>query len=122
MWRWSRISEKLQTLPSSLREKKRYIVFEIICRKDRELGQVLDAVWDSVLDFLGQEGTAKADPWIIEGMFNEEEQKGAVKVKKDYVEEVRAALALVQEIGGEEAALQILGVTGTMDSAREKYL
>lgn len=112
---------ELQPLPKSLREKKRYIVFEVLCERDREMGQVVDAVWDALLDFLGQEGVARASPWIMGDMFDREKQRGSVKVNKDEVEEVRAALALVQDIGGEEAALHVLGVTGTMASAREKY-
>ncbi|MFB6294685.1 MAG: Rpp14/Pop5 family protein [Candidatus Nanohaloarchaea archaeon] len=112
---------ELQALPKSLREKHRYIVIDIICDRDRDLGQVVDAVWDAILDFLGQEGAAAAAPWVLEDLFDAEQQRGAVKVKKDAVEEVRAALALVQEIGGEDATVQVLGVTGTMDSAREKY-
>lgn len=112
---------ELQSLPKAMREKKRYIIFEVLCDRDRELGQVVDAVWDAMLDFLGQEGVAWATPWILGDLFDEKRQRGGVKVNKDEVEEVRAALALVQEIGGEEAALQVLGVTGTMDSAREKY-
>lgn len=112
---------ELQPAPKSLREKKRYIVFEVLCDRDREVGQVVDAVWGAVLEFLGQEGAAKADPWVLGDLFDAEKQIGGVKVNKDEVEEVRAALALVQDIGGEESALQVLGVTGTMDSAREKY-
>ncbi|MDY6769823.1 MAG: Rpp14/Pop5 family protein [Candidatus Nanohaloarchaea archaeon] len=113
---------ELQSLPKSLREKQRYIVFDIHCDRDRELGQVVDAVWDSILDLLGQEGASRADPWVMDDLFDPEQQRGGIRVKKDAVEEVRAALALVQEVGGETAALQVLGVTGTMDSARTKYL
>ncbi|MDY6762063.1 MAG: Rpp14/Pop5 family protein [Candidatus Nanohaloarchaea archaeon] len=115
------MTDDLQALPKSLRQKHRYLVVDIICDRDRELGQVVDTVWDAILDFLGQEGAATADPWVMEDLFDAEQQRFAVKVKKDRVEAVRAALALVQEIGGEDATLQVLGVTGTMDSAREKY-
>ncbi len=112
---------ELQTLPASLREKKRYIVFEVICERDREPGQVVDAVWDAILDVLGQNGAAAAAPWVLGDLFDAAQQRGGIKVNKDAVEEVRAALAMVQAVGGEEATVQVLGVTGTMDSAREKY-
>ncbi len=113
--------EKLQTLPASLREKQRYIIFEILAERDRELGQVVEAVWDSVLEFLGQEGAARADPWVIKDLFDREKQRGGIRVNRGMVEEVRASLALVTEVGGEEAAFHVLGVTGTMESARDKY-
>lgn len=114
--------DSLQSLPKSLREKQRYLVFDIICEQDREIGQVVDAVWESMLELLGESGVAKADPWVLEDLFDSEAQRGGMKVNRDAVHEVRAALTLVQEIGGEKAALKVLGVTGTMDSARKKYV
>lgn len=113
--------DRLQTLPSSLREKKRYILFEIFSDERHELGPVVGAVWDAVLDLLGEHGAAEADMWILKDLFDVEEQKGGIQVNKDAVEEVRAALALITEIGRTDATVHVLGVTGTMDSAREKY-
>lgn len=112
----------LQTLPSSLREKQRYIIFELITEADaRTLGQVVDATWEAALDLLGETGVAEADPWVIKDLFDEERQRGGIRVHKDAVEEMRAALALITDIGGATATVYILGVTGTMDSARDKY-
>ncbi len=112
----------LQTLPSSLREKQRYIIVELIADGDRSLGQFVDAVWEAALDLLGERGVAEADPWIIKDLFDRDRQRGGIRVRKEEVEEMRAALALITDIGGVEATVHVLGVTGTMDSARDKYL
>lgn len=114
--------DDLQTLPSSLREKQRYIIFELISEKDHELGAVVEAVWDTVLDLIGEHGTAEANPWILKDLYDEEQQRGGIRVHKDHVEDVRAALALITKIGGVETTVHVLGVTGTMDSAEKKYL
>lgn len=113
--------KELQTLPSSLREKQRYIVFDIIADESAAFGNFVDAVWDTLLDFLGEKGAAEVDPWILKDLFDEDQQRGGIRVRKDYVEDVRAALALITEINGETATIQVISVTGTMDSARKKY-
>lgn len=112
---------ELQTLPSSMREKQRYIIVEILADGDRSLGQFVDAVWEESLALLGERGVAEADPWIIKDLFDRDRQRAGIRVRKDEVEEMRAALALVTKVGGVEATVHVLGVTGTMDSARNKY-
>ncbi|MFB6076645.1 MAG: Rpp14/Pop5 family protein [Candidatus Nanohaloarchaea archaeon] len=112
----------LQTLPSSLRETQRYLVFEIIVDEPVAFGDVVETVWDAAVGFLGETGAASADPWVLQDMFDADLQRGAVRVRKDAVGEMRAALALVTEIGGRDAMIHVLGVTGTMDSARDKYM
>lgn len=109
----------LKTLPSSLRETQRYIVFEVLSDRTPEFGDVVEEVWDEALDLLGQKGVAEADPWIIRDLY--EDGRGGIRVRKGEVEELRAALALITEIGGKDATVQVLGVTGTIDSARDKY-
>lgn len=115
------MSDELQQLPSSLREKKRYIVFEVLSDREQELGAVVDAAWSAMIDLLGEKGTAEANPWILKDLFDPELQRGGIRVNKDCVEEVRAALALITEMGSTDVTVQVLGVTGTMDSARKKY-
>lgn len=111
----------LQTLPSSLREKKRYLVFEIHSPDDHELGDVVDAIWDAALDLFGEKGVAEAEPWVIKDLFDEDAQRGGMKVNKDMAEQMRAALTLITEIDNTSASLHVLGVTGTMDSAERKF-
>lgn len=116
------VSDGLQPLPSSLRRKQRYVVFELLSADDHDLGSVVDAFWETMLDLIGEQGVAEADPWILKDLFDEEEQRGAIRVHKDSVAPVRAALALVTRVDGVDATVHVVGVTGTMDSAEEKYL
>lgn len=112
----------LQRLPPSLREKHRYIIFELLSDTEHDLGAFVDTAWDAMLDLLGEAGTAEANPWILKDLFNEETQRGGLRVNKDSVESVRSALALITAINGVETTVHVLGVTGTIDSAERKYL
>lgn len=114
--------DDLNTLPAALREKKRYLIFEIIAKEKKSLGEVIEAIWDSLLSLLGEADTAKANPWIVKDLFEEDSQRGGLRVNHNYVEEARLSLALISEIEGERVALKVIGVTGTMRSARKKYL
>ncbi len=115
-------NDTLQTLPSSLREKQRYIIFEILSDDTPDLGAFVNTAWDTMLDLLGERGVAQAQPWILKDLYDVDQQKGGIRVHKDHVEDVRAALTLITEIDRTPVTVHVLGVTGTMDSAEEKYL
>ncbi len=108
-----------QILPS-LRERNRYMAFEIISDSDIERGDVVKAVWNSVLQFLGELGASRTSLWVME--WDDKKKKGILKVNHKSVDEVRSALALVKEINRERVILHILGVSGTVKRTREKYL
>ncbi len=116
------MSNDLQTLPSSLREKQRYILFEILSDEQHDLGSFVNAAWDTMLNLLGEQGVAHAQPWIMKDLYDREQQKGGIRVHKDHVEQVRAALVLISEIGRTPVTVHVLGVTGTIDSAEKNYL
>ncbi|MDY6777860.1 MAG: Rpp14/Pop5 family protein [Candidatus Nanohaloarchaea archaeon] len=113
---------ELKSLPSSLRDKERYIIFSIEADRAFDLGDVVDAVWKGLLDFLGEKEVAKANPWIMGDLFSRKKQVGGIRVTKDYVSDCRTAIALIDQISGKNVCLHVLGVSGTLKSARDKYL
>ena len=74
------IKKKFKPILPSLREKKRYLVFEVISGQKFEFNQVKNAVMSAVLGFLGQLGAAKAGIILLEDRWNQEMQKGILKV------------------------------------------
>jgi len=109
-------------LPSSLREKKRYIIFKIISESNVTYSDFVNAMWNSMLNFLGELKTSEVNTWIIQNLYNEEEQTGVIRCSHKHVEEVRAALALISVIGESKSVVKVLGVTGTIKSAKMKYI
>jgi len=108
-----------QLLPS-LRERNRYIAFEVISDSDIGREGVMKAVWGSVLRFLGELNTSRTGLWVMD--WNDEKKKGILKVNHKNVDEVKAALTLVKEINGKGVILHILGISGTVKKTRERYL
>ncbi len=109
----------MNRLPPSLREKQRYLCFKIHSETPVELGDVVNAVWDSALGFLGSKGCSEADFWIIGNKFDEDTQKGVMRVNTARESDLRAALALINELGGEKGFLEVKKVSGTITSLEE---
>ncbi|ODS39161.1 MAG: hypothetical protein A7316_06280 [Candidatus Altiarchaeales archaeon WOR_SM1_86-2] len=107
-------------LPPTLRERNRYVVFEIISENNGfSKGDVSKVIQNASLRFLGELGVSKMSLWLIE--WNGETRKGILKVNHKSVDEMRASIALIREINGKRAIFHVLGVSGTIKRAREKY-
>jgi len=112
---------KPETLPSSLREKKRYVAFGIISEEKIDFGNLVNALWSHILDLFGEVNTGDINFWLVKDVWDKEKQRGLVKCNHKHVAEVRLALALVDRIGDAEVSIRTIGVSGTMKSARKKY-
>lgn len=113
--------KKLNILPKSLREKKRYIAFEVISENNVKFGDLVSSLWRSVLSLLGEKGVSRLGLWIIKDMWDENKQTGLIRCNYRRIEEVRLALGLIKNIKKEDVIVRSLGVSGTMKSARKKY-
>lgn len=111
-----------ETLPSSLREKRRYIAFEVFSEEDAEFGDLINALWSSILDLFGEANTGDIGFWLVKDAWDEGKQRGLIKCNHNHVSEVRLAMALVERIGDSKVSIRSLGVSGTLKTARKKYL
>jgi len=112
--------EKPKYLPPTLREKHRYIAFQLVGERAFKKDEVKRAIWEASLSTLGVLGSARAKPWFIG--FDERSQTGIVRVDRKHVEELRFALTLVTEIKGSRAIFRTLGVSGTIKRLKRKFL
>ena len=113
----------MKTISPSLKEKKRYIVFEVISKsKIKAFSSVSRAIKASSLSFAGELGVANMGLQVLPEKYHEEEQMGIIRVSTDTVEELKASLALIQEIDGEPAIVRSVGVSGMLNKAEKKYI
>ncbi|WP_297497472.1 ribonuclease P protein component 2 [Thermococcus sp.] len=112
--------EKPKYLPPTLRDKHRYIAFQVVGERSFKKEEVRRAVWEASLSTLGVLGSAKAKPWFIK--FDEKSQTGIVRVDRKHVEELRFALTLVTEINGSKTIFRTLGVSGTIKRLKRNFL
>lgn len=104
----------MKPLPPSIREKKRYLRFKVHAEEDVELGEVVDAVWDACLEYMGAKDTGKADHWVIKNQFDGESQEGIVRVERSMVDDFRASLCFVESLGGKKGFIEVTAVSGSI--------
>jgi ribonuclease P/MRP protein subunit POP5 len=109
-------------LPPALRPHKRYIAYEIISEQPVQYKEFVSTVWSTALSLLGEMGSSEAKVWFIHNLYDQQTQRGLLKCTHDSVEKIRAVLSLVTVVSESKSVIKILGVTGTIKSAKSKYL
>ncbi len=106
-----------KTLKPTLRERNRYIAFEIISDSRFDRKPVVDAIWATLLRLFGEVGAAKTSLWVMD--WEKEKMKGIIKVNHRSVDTLRQSMALVKEIEGKKASISTLTTSGTLKGARK---
>ncbi len=111
-------------LQSSLKEKKRYLVVEIISKGDKKFSfkEIKESLDKSFQENLGTFQLAKASVMILKEKFNQDKQRLIIKVSNKYVDQILASLALNKEVAGEEVILKSVCCSGTLKKASEKLV
>ena len=113
---------KKTILKPTLREKKRYIAFEIVSKNRLQAKDVAETVWQSCLGYLGEKGCAAAGIHFLNEQWNQEKQKGMIRVENNHVNDLKTALALVKKIGNEEIVIRSLGTSGIINKLVQRTM
>jgi ribonuclease P/MRP protein subunit POP5 len=111
---WSEGIMKLRVLPASLRERKRYILFKVIAEAPIEYSDLEAAVWNTMLDFLGEYGVSKTSVWLMKERWDGKEQTCIIRCNHLSVPQVIASLGLITRLGDVRVVIKILKVSGTI--------
>jgi ribonuclease P/MRP protein subunit POP5 len=114
--------KKMKILKPTLREKERYIAFQVLSEEGEELNysDLEAAIWNTMLDFLGEEGVSKTSVWLMKDCWDQKTQKGILRCNNKSVQEVIASLGLIDRLGDNRITFKILKISGTIKSIREK--
>ncbi|MEK6874135.1 MAG: Rpp14/Pop5 family protein [Nanoarchaeota archaeon] len=108
----------IKGLKPSLREKKRYIAFEIISKqKISSLAKIQKAIIFSMISYKGETGLAQSGLMLIHERFNLNTQRGLIRVNHKTLNHTIAALTLTKTIDNTDVALHTLGVSGIIQKA-----
>jgi ribonuclease P/MRP protein subunit POP5 len=110
-------------LPPSLRERKRYLLFEVISKREIDKRELLKEIWDSTYSLYGDVGTSESRIWLIGYDQKKDADTGAdvgvgiLRCAHDKVEEVRAALACIHSVNEARVGIRVVGISGTIKGA-----
>ena len=106
---------KIKLLPS-LREKKRYIHFNIVSEKSFLKNELVGAVESSCKNFLGELNYGKAGVNVVTNLVKG--KSGVVRVNSKYVDHVKTSLMLIKKINGERVLFKNAKVSGVLNKLK----
>ena len=62
--------KKPKPLPSSLRGRRRYIAYQVLSEDKFIFQDLTNSIWHSLLNLLGELGSAQADIWIVKDTYD----------------------------------------------------
>ena len=115
--------EKMKPVIPTLKEKKRYIAFEIISDKPiAGFSAASKAIWKACLGFMGEMGTGKAGIWLVPEMYNEKRQRGIIRTNNKMAEQVKASFMFVRKISRQNVIVKSRGMSGMLTKAYKNYV
>jgi ribonuclease P/MRP protein subunit POP5 len=111
------MTRALKPIAPTLREKKRYLAFEVITEGPAAFGDVSRALWDAFLGLFGEAGAAHAGLWLLPERYDAGRKRGLARVSHTALDQLRAALTFITSIGGKPAVARSLGASGILAKA-----
>ena len=108
--------KSMNPIPLSLRDKKRYLVFELISDKQLYSKEVSFAVKNLLLKLFGELGLSKMNYQFI--VFDEKSMKGILKCRHIAVDDLKAGILLLKEINSVKVIPKTLKTSGTVKKAK----
>lgn len=114
--------KNLKILPPTLRDKRRYISFKVIPESGEEFtyADLESAVWDALLDFLGEYGVSKTNAWLMKDCWDSRKKAGIIRCNHKSVQAVIVCLGLIDRLGDNRICFKILKVSGTLKGLTKK--
>ena len=117
---------KLKVLPPTLRKNNRYLTLDIKITSHISKDDLVTIVWDTCVRFQGEANTANFNLWVMK--FFEMDKcddyycyKAILSCQRDFVSDVRSALALANKYNNSRIAITTVGLSGTI-KASQKYI
>tara|TARA_Y100000034_G_scaffold135867_1_gene209505 strand:+ start:2484 stop:2819 length:336 start_codon:yes stop_codon:yes gene_type:complete len=103
----------------SLKEKKRYVVFEVKSKNKIKFDSVKSEIFSVTNKMLGEFETSKAGLMFLDDWSG---QRGILRVNHTYMDKLKASLLFVKDINKYDVIIQSRGVSGILKKARNKFL
>ena len=106
-----------------MRERKRFMAFEVLSAQPvKGYDTAYRAIERSLLRFSGIIGLAGAGLKTLPGYWNQERQRGLIRVSHQFTSQLKAAIALARKIDNQDVIIRSLGTSGILKKANEKYI
>ena len=100
------------------RVKRRYLALQLDSDGVPNRKEVMDAVWGAVTKLYGEHGASKTSLALID--YDAEKKTAVLRTSLATLDLVRASLASITSVAGNEAAVHVLAVSGTIKALRQR--
>jgi len=108
----------MKVLPPTLRDSVRYVAFEVISDKIINARDMKNEILSATTSLLGDVGLTGLGFELI----SFDGQKGLLRCRRSHTEDVRSVLATIFNVKMYRLSVRVVGVSGTLAGAKEKYL
>ena len=108
----------LKIIPSTMRERKRYLLVKIEPADSIERRDLENAILNAYLQFLGELGVAKAGILVMSDTYNG--KTVIVKINHKFVDETKSAISLIKSVADKKVRLSIIKVSGSVLKLKQK--
>ena len=102
-----------KALMPTLRERKRYLAFEVLAEKEVEWNQIKKAITLSMKDFVGVDGLAQAGILFIKNNKN----KGVLRIAHTSLNKIKAAIIFITQIDNQRVIVKSIAASGMLNKA-----
>ncbi len=101
----------------TLREKKRYVLFEVEGAGILNQADVEDLTSKALLSFLGELGVMRAAPLLVKEKIKS--NRFVLKVNHRFVDELKSAMILIKSIKNKPVLVRSINTSGTLKKISE---
>ena len=112
----------IKPLLPSLKEKKRYVVFEILSSKDIELEDANIAIKSQYKELFGEIDLGFAGLRKIKDQYKKKEKKGIMWINHKYVDKLRYSMSFIEKIGNKKVIVRTIGSSGIIKKAKANFM
>ena len=106
----------LKIIPSTARERKRYLLVKVEPADSIDRRELENAILNSCLQFLGELYVGKAGIIVMSDTYDG--KKVIVKTGHKFVDETKSAISLIKTIGNKKVRLSTVKVSGSVSKLK----
>ena len=115
--------QRLKPLLPTLKEKKRYLAFEIISKDQiSQFSEVSKAIWTATLSFIGTKGVADIGMRVLPETYNDKKQRGLIRTTHKGMNDLKSSIMFITQIENQPVIMRIIGASGILAKAYKKYV
>ncbi len=116
---------KLKILPPTLREKKRYIAFDLYSEVAIKKDELINLIWNNLINLYGEIEASEINLWVVNiKKINDSKPicyRCLIKCRRQKEEKMLTALDVISKYNKSRVVIHTKAVSGTINTLDKKY-